>query len=141
MNDETQMNGMIAEEKPEFEPERDIVSYDPSELDEDDLYDVRMEAEELGAVALAARIETERRNALAYDGYRVQFGQHELLDVGMMLMTAKQMRFQRNEMERVERIQTLASSFLDGFDIDPEQMEVESVEEMPTVEEMTDGGQ
>lgn len=130
---------MIAEEKPEFDAERDIVSYDPTDLNEDDLYDVRREAEELGAVALAARIETERRNALEYDNYRIQFGQHELLDVGMMLMSAKQMRFQRNEMDRVDRIQSLASAFLDGFDIDPENMEVEQGD-MPTVDELTDEG-
>lgn len=117
-----------------FDPDRDLVSYDRDALDADDLYDVRHEAENIGAVALAARIEIERRNMLAYDDYRAQFGQHELLDIGMALMSAKQRRFQTNESERVRRIQELAESFLDGFDLDQEDFGVEQVEEMPTID-------
>jgi len=134
MTDETDSD-LVADEDAEFDPERDLVEYEQEDLDADDLYDVRMEAEELGAVALASRVEIERRNAVAYDDYRAQFGQHELLDVGMMLMGAKQRRFQQNQMDRVERIQELAESFLSGFDMDEAQFEVESVDELPTIDE------
>jgi len=134
MTDETDSD-LVADEDAEFDPERDLVEYEREDLDADDLYDVRMEAEELGAVALAARVEIERRNAVAYEDYRAQFGQHELLDVGMMLMGAKQRRFQQDQMDRVERIQELAEAFLSGFDMDGEQFEVESVDELPTIDE------
>lgn len=134
MTDETDSD-LVADEDAEFDPERDLVEYDREDLDSDDLYDVRMEAEELGAVALASRVEIERRNAVAYDDYRAQFGQHELLDVGMMLMGAKQRRFKQNQMDRVERIQELAEAFLSGFDMDADGFEVESVDDLPTLEE------
>jgi len=143
MTDKTDLESELTAdtEDASFDPDKDLVEYDRNTLDADDLYDVRNEAENIGAVALASRIEIERRNLLAYDDYRVQFGQHELLDIGMALMSAKQRRFQMNDSERVQRIQELASSFLDGFDFDQEDFGVEMVDEQPTVEEMIDDGE
>lgn len=138
MIDETDSDLVADEQKTEFDPEQDIVEYDPEDFDADDLYDVRQEAEELNAVALAARIEIERRNMLAYDGYRVQFGQHELMDIGMMLMGAKQRRNRQGMTDRVERIQSLAESFLAGFDMDGVEFEIEQKDELPTVSEVRD---
>jgi hypothetical protein len=140
MTEETDLGSDLTADKDDasFDPERDLVEYERDTLDADDLYDVRHEAENIGAVALAARIEIERRNLLAYDDYQAQFGQHELLDIGMALMSAKQRRFQTNESERVQRIQDLAASFLDGFDLDQEDFGVEMVDEPPTVDEMKD---
>lgn len=127
----------VADESPDFDPDQDIASYDRESLDADDLYDVRREAEEIDAIALAARIEIERRNCISYDDYRATFGQHELLDIGMALMEAKKNRQLQGDTERVQRISELAESFLDAFDFDDEDS-VEHVDELPTVDEMTD---
>jgi len=134
MTDKTDLESeLVADEDAELDPERDIVEYAQNELTADDLYDVRQEAEELGAIALASRVEIERRNHISHDGYRAQFGQHELLDIGMMLMSAKQHRYQTGAEDRVERINDLASSFLSGFDLEAadlmDQMEAERGDE------------
>jgi hypothetical protein len=136
MNEQTTMDDMVAEEQPDFDADRDIVSYDMNQLDADDLYDVRIEAEELGAVALASRVEIERSNTVAHDGYRPSFGQHELLDIGMMLMSAKRYRTNQGREDRVERIQSLASAFLDGFDIDSDSVSMEKGDGLPTIDDM-----
>lgn len=108
MTDETQ-------QPVEFD-EDDVVEYDEDALTADDLYDVRVEAEFLDAIALASRVDIERRNALAYDDYRPKFGQHELIDIGMMLASAKSYREADNDSVRSSRIEDLARSFLDGLD-------------------------
>jgi len=98
-------------EPQQFVPSEDLVSYDIDQLDADDLYDVRREAEFIDAVALAARIEIERRNALAFDGYQPTFGTHELVDVGMVLMAAKRHRIASGSTGRSKRITELAETF------------------------------
>jgi hypothetical protein len=138
-NDQVDRDEMMQEmidDDATFDPDRDIVEYDPAVIGADELYEVRMEAENLGAVALAARIEIERRNAIADEQYEPQFGQHELLDVAMMLMSAKQLRHQSGEMDRFERIRDLASAFLDGFSVDGEDIDIEMVEEQPTLDDV-----
>lgn len=119
----------------EFDPDEDIVSYDSSQLDADDLYDVRREAEFINAVALASRIEIERRNILAYDGYQPSFGAHELIDVGMALMAAKRQRMASGTTDRSERITEIADAFMEELDIDAEQMQESIVEDYERIDE------
>lgn len=134
MNDKTESD-LIADEQKDFVPDRDIVAYDRDELDADALYDVRQEAEHVDAVALAARVEIERQNYITFEDYRPAFAQHELLDIGMMLMSAKEQRLRDHQSDRVERIKDLSSAFLSGYDIDPSEMDVEQVDELPTIDD------
>lgn len=137
---EPEPDRIVVDDEETFEPDRDIVEYDTADLDEDDLYAVRIEAENIGAVALAARVEIERRNVLHHDGYRATFAQHELLDIGMMLMSAKQKRFQEGRAERSAMIEDLSSSFLTGFDDLGDGIDVVvSDEQPPTVDDLNGG--
>lgn len=96
-------------------------------ITEDDLYDLRVEAENIGAVALAARVEIERK-ALFASGQNPEFGQHELLEIGMMLLSASGYREQSGEDHRVKRIEELAQTIFEGLDIDYEGLDVDAEE-------------
>lgn len=96
-----------------------IVVLDSDFVDEDVLYDVRRECEDIGEHPLAARVEIERRELIdSPDEYDPVFVRHELRDIAMAMHMAKRMRTDRGEMHRVERIQNIANVFLDDLEFE-----------------------
>lgn len=129
----------MMDETTDIDVEDVITEYDRETIDADALYDLREDAEMIGATELAARIEIERRSAAVYDTYWPKFTQGELLDIGMLLMRAKEVHYRAGRESEVERVQSLAESFLDGFDFDDDvAVQIEDVDELPTVDEVTD---
>lgn len=122
MTDEAFPELIDAEDKDQFDPDQDIVSCDPDDIDVDVLYDLRREAEELDSIAMAFRVEIERLNSFTYDNYEPQFAQHELMEIGLMLMHAKQHRYERGDTARKERISEISSLLLKQLE-EPEVVE------------------
>jgi hypothetical protein len=93
-----------------------IERFDPHEIDEDDLYELREACEYVGVPDLAARVEIERTNKLIYDGYPVRFTQIDIEDIARVLGTAKQIREQRGELHRVQELQELIDTFYESLE-------------------------
>jgi hypothetical protein len=88
-----------------------IERFEPHELGEDELYELREACEYVGVPDLVARVEIERTNKLIYDGYPVRFTPIDIEDIARVLGEAKLMREQRGELHRVQELSELIDTF------------------------------
>jgi hypothetical protein len=93
-----------------------IERFEPHEIDEDELYELREACEYVGVPDLAARVEIERTNKLIYDGYPVRFTPIDTEDIARVLGEAKRIREQRGELHRVQELSELIDTFYDSLE-------------------------
>ena len=122
MTDETIDVGLdydvVLDDEQTFDAEDDVTVYDRSVIDADDLYDIRRNAELLNQPNMAARIEVERMNCLENESYNPKFGTHELFDIAIVLLAAKQHHIRRGQTVESERVSEISQSFLTNYDFD-----------------------
>lgn len=100
----------------ELEVDYSFVQYSLTDIDADDLLDLRNDAEMVGTRQLAARIEIERGNVLMYEGYCPQFTHKELTNIGIMLMRARDIHYRAGNDDDIGRIEDISETFLSKLD-------------------------
>jgi hypothetical protein len=120
MEDESDFDTTDVPAELDVDPDTLITRYGEHTLDADDLYVLREEAAFIGVPDLVARIEIERMNLLQHDNYTTAFTGIDLYDIAQVLAEAKQIRGERGNVQRAQRITELSAALesnMDGVDL------------------------
>lgn len=95
-----------------------IVSLDDDRIDEDLLYELCCELGERDERRYAGRMEIERRNLITYSesGYQPTFTRGELLEIGVILLKAREQYADEEMADRVSTLERFGQVVVDSID-------------------------
>ena len=96
-----------------------VVSFDPSVMTPDLLFDLAQEVKSGKAESLGDRILIEHSHAVNHDDYIPMFTKDELTRIAMTLVVTRIVREMSGEPDRVELIETFGKAFVDEFEDGP----------------------